>query len=409
MKNNKDYQLSSLISVLVFLSISSLLIRGSFYSALINGALIFVYLIYFIRVFKNTFFDGIVELLILSIPFFIVLLGCLLSDNPTKAVEFVFRSLPLISIPFLYTIVNPKATMKGYFYIEIFFPQLTLIVMFSYVLIGYFMSLKGLGDYLFYSNFSQILDIHPTYSGCIVNLALFFAIKHLDLISKYWHFLLLVMFLGIQIIIGSKASIFIALALSIYAIFKIENGIVKKLAFLFIPLVFLIVSKSFLESRLIDRKLGANENVSNLTAVKNVLSNDINARILLWKSSLIALEGTELFFGKGTASKNSDRMKAYQKNKLFYAVDNNYNAHNMFIEIIYYYGSIGLLFFLFHGFYLGKLIIDKKQWFYLILLLSFYFYFMFESFLMRSFGIILYAFVITYIYINLKYFEKKVY
>ena len=60
------------------------------------------------------------------------------------------------------------------------------------------------------------------------------------------------------------------------------------------------------------------------------------------KSNVSALEGYEFFFGKGTGASSFDRLEEYMNNNLNYAVEEDYNAHNMFVEILYYFLEIFL-------------------------------------------------------------------
>lgn len=409
MKVSKYINFTSLISVFVFLTISSLLIRGSFYSAIINGISIFIFLCFYIKNRKLIDYTNFNDFLILCIPFLLVFFGFLYSDNKPKALEFILRSSPLFLIPFFYIIVNPRAAIIGYKYVEKYFPFLVLLTISVYVFLGFYISSIGLGDYLFYSNFAKILDIHPTYSGCIVNLGLFFFLKNSDSLNKFWQFLIMVVFLTFLLIIGSKTSLFIGLVISLFAFFKMKKSVVKTIILITIPLLFLIISISFLESRLVDRKLNSHEHVAYKTLINSFIKNDLKPRVLLWKSNIHSLHDLELIFGKGTSADNMERLVQYRKNNLYKAAEDNYNAHNMYIEIIYYFGIVGFLFFVLHALFLFKLIVKNKQYFYLVFLLSFYIYFLFESILIRSFGIILYTYFITYVYLKLNYFEIKNY
>jgi len=407
MNRSNFFQISDISSSFIFLSLCSLLIRGSFYSALFNGLLYGVFFLILLLKFRKIEKIKTKEILILSIPFFLTLFGYLFSDDKPRALQFIFRSVPLLFIPFLYTKVNYKIIKKGYGFIEIYFSIFILLVLYSYIIIGYFLTAKGLGDYLYYSNFSRIIDIHPTYSGCIVNLALLFAIKNIELLKGYLHVFIIILFLILLIIIGSKTSIFIGLIISIYSIFKKRLGLWKQIIFFLVPIFLLILSKPILENRLSDKKLKSTEKIESLLLVKNLIKNDIHSRFMLWKSNFNSLNGFELIIGKGTASSDIDRLKEYHKNNLNYAVNNNYNAHNQFVEILYSYGIVGFILFLFHCFYLIKKIVLKKQWYFLLIYFTFLFYFLFESMLIRSYGIILYAFIITYIYININQSEKQ--
>lgn len=399
-------KLNDIISYLVFLALCSLMIRGSFYASFFHGLLFGTFFIaLFIDSVKSQKIN-ISEVALISVPFFLTLFGFLFSDDKAKALEIIFRSLPLLLIPFFYLKTNYSTIGKGYELIETYFPTFVLLILYSYIIIGFFLMNEGLGDYLYYSNFSQLIDIHPTYSGCIVNLGMLITIKKIVSLNRYLLLFYLMLFLILLIIIGSKISMFIGIVLSTYTIFKIRLVLFQRVILLLIPVVLIILSKPVLENRLTDKKLASNEKVEPMFLVNNLIRNDLYFRAMLWKSNINSLKGFELIIGKGTASKDEDRLLEYQINHLDYAVKNDYNAHNQFIEILYSYGVAGLLFFLVHCFFLVKKIVLSKQWNLLLIYVTFLIYFLFESMLIRSIGIIMYAFIITYIYINIKKSEQ---
>jgi len=169
----------------------------------------------------------------------------------------------------------------------------------------------------------------------------------------------------------------------------------------------MISTKILLETRFADKKLNADEELRIEQSISHLLKNDIKPRLLLWKSNINSLEGLDKYFGNGTKSNEQNRLEKYKENNLTKAFEERYNAHNQFIEVYYCYGAIGLLLFLIHCGFLMKLMLHNKRWYFLILYMGTLFYFLIESILVRSYGIIIYAFITTFIYTQINVNEKK--
>ncbi|MCA0131298.1 O-antigen ligase family protein [Winogradskyella alexanderae] len=399
-KNLEENTKTQIIGYLVFMTLGSLLLRGSFFSALFNGILIVTLLVFLKWKINKIDFK---EFVLLSILFLPTLIGFLYSEDRLKAIEFVYRSAPLILIPYLYLKTDTKAILNGFSFIEKYLPLLTVSVFLGYIIIGYYYFRTGLGDFLYYSNFSRLTDIHPTYAGCIVNLALIFWLKNYKTHTHVIYRAVVVLsFILILFVIGSKATIFIALIITGWFTFTSKISLFTRLFLIATPFFLLILFKTNIENRLSDKKLESNENINTIELLNNLYDNDIKPRVLLWKSNIATVSGLEIIFGKGTIANEEDRLKQYKKNGLTYATENKYNAHNQYVEIYYHYGLFGVLAFLVHCIFMIRIIIASKESYYLLIFSSFLFYFLFESLLVRSFGIIVYAFAISYIYIKVK-------
>nr|WP_158231460.1 O-antigen ligase family protein [Gaetbulibacter sp. 4G1] len=283
-----------------------------------------------------------------------------------------------------------------------YFPFLSLGVFYSYAIIGFVYKIRGYGDYLYYSNFSEIVDIHPTYLGLIINFSVWFVIKRKSLYNNIIYYLFLLSFLPLLIMVSSKTSILVySILLSFTIISSLKNIFFKGLAIIIISCSFLFLVNNFLIDRFLDKKVSEQETLEQHQIVKSLYENDLSARAQLWKSNIESLKGFQILYGNGTQSTNKERNLNYKKNNLTKAYEESYNAHNQFVETLYSYGLVGLILFLSHCIFVFKLTfiykpLSSNSVIYFCLML----YFMTESILYRTIGIVLYAFIITYIYIS---------
>jgi len=177
---------------------------------------------------------------------------------------------------------------------------------------------------------------------------------------------------------------------------------IRLMAAFIIVILSLVLAKPFFENRFLTKKIDSDIGLSNKEIVSNFYKNDVCSRIILWKANIKSLTSSEWIYGKGTAASDEPRKILYKEYELDNAYEESYNAHNQYVEVLYSYGLLGLTFFLLHCFTLVFMALKAKELHlagagavYMIFLL----YFMTESILQRSIGIVLYGFVTTYVLI----------
>lgn len=397
------------MTVVIFLSFASVLIRSEFLSSFILFVS-FLFLLYFI-IKENSYKIIKKDVLILSLPFVITLIGLLFTSEHIKGVEFIIRSSPLLLIPIIYLKVSYEIISKAYDFIIKYFPFLTIFVLLFYIIVGFFYTYKGYGNYLYYSNFSEIADIHTTYLGLILNLSLWFVLKRKTDYKKTTYYSLFLIFFIFQFIVASKISLLVCVLLIIFDVFlSFKSTLSKTIISVSIVGLSIFFAKQFIENRFLNEKIEDGINLTGTQVISNFYKNDVLTRTTLWRSNIETLNGIKWIFGNGTSASSEDRKINYKRNNLETAYENSYNAHNQFVEILYAHGLLGLMIFIFHcisilWFSCKTKGIKLNAIIYVIMLL----YFMTESILQRTIGIVLYSFIITYIYIQhrrLKYEPK---
>jgi O-antigen ligase len=115
------------------------------------------------------------------------------------------------------------------------------------------------------------------------------------------------------------------------------------------------------------------------------------ARLIIWKSALEIIHGNPVF-GVGTGDVREELVKKYREKKIIPAIENEYNAHNQYLQTYLAVGIPGLLVLL------GCLVIafiaaiKSGNLLYFLFTLLFSFHILVESMLERQAGVIFYAF-----------------
>jgi hypothetical protein len=396
-KINKIISQNLLIPFSLLFGLSSILFREN---ALVSLGFSFSMVVIVINSFlQKKFNKPNILVIFLIIPFLLSLMGLLWSGNLFNSLDYVLRISPILILPFLLMSINDQSKVGIAFkVIEMYFPLIVIIVFISYFLISFFLYYFNFGNYFFYSNFSEIYNIHTTSASLIFNVSLIFLIKSKKGFSSktlyYCFFILHFIFL---ILISSKTSFIIFFIVLFYEVSKLnifKNNFHTLLLIIF-GLIFIFFIT--LENRFSSRKLNSNEKIKWTELVSNFYNNDINFRLLLWKSNIESLNNKTFYFGLGTNPSDKPRLKLYSKYQLNKAMKYKYNAHNQFIETYYSYGMFGVFFFFIHLGYM-VFIVSKKDFYSILLLLLFIIYFFTESLLIHSRAIILYSFILVYLY-----------
>lgn len=396
-----------IIEIASFISFATVLLRSEFLSSfmlfLSFSSLTFLIVKY------SSFKVPKKENLLLFIPFVLTITGLIFTNSFFKGAEFVLRSTPLLFVPLTYLNLKPNLVLKAYDFIFKYFPVLTVVIFALYALIGAIYVFEGYGNYLYYSNFALISDIHSTYFGLIINLSLWFVIKRKHFYSKIVYYGFFLSFFVFQLIVASKVSLFVCVLLIMFdVLLSIKNNYYKLIVSILITGGSILLAKQFIENRFLSEKKEEHTNLTGKEILSNFFKNDISARVALWESNIEALNGAKWVYGNGTSSSDELRKDIYKKNSLKKAFEDNYNAHNQFIEVLFTSGIIGLIIFVVHCLAVLRLAVKTRGTkVNVVIYLGILLYFFTESVLQRTAGIVLYAFIITYI--QIQYMPVKIY
>lgn len=335
---------------------------------------------------KELFLLNKVPIILISSLFWIPLIWTLFADNLSESFKELQLRLPFLVFPFmLFTI---KLQPKSVFFILNQF--LVAVIAASALALSkvLFFKLNDLGNYFYYSKFSEFLDKHTTYFSLFVVVSLLW-ILWLFLQKKGNKLILSILFLvllGVLYILSVRISI---IALLIGSLVLVITQVTLARKKIIIAIIVPIILVSFYFTPHFQKRFDPS-----ITLETEQIS-DVKFREFHWRAVLETINHNNLFVGNGTRGNRIFLYNKYKEYKLMSAYDEKYNAHNQFLETLLEYGLLGFCLFLILIFYLVRLFIRHKSFLALSLLLVFIIYMLTESILERHSGIVLFSFLIT--------------
>jgi O-antigen ligase len=189
--------------------------------------------------------------------------------------------------------------------------------------------------------------MHPTYYSIYLLTAFILQIELKLIKKKNWIlnlFLILTIAFGI-ILTNSKSGILCFILLCIYYIVKLVittkefyiNKVISLLIIIFFTSTLIIVNKKGIK----------NSRLQELTTILNFpvqkeytnFYNSTEIRIIIWRSVKEVIINNKLF-GTGTGDIKDELKKEFYKVRFINGVENNYNCHNQYLQIISTFGII---------------------------------------------------------------------
>lgn len=247
------------------------------------------------------------------------------------------------------------------------------------------------GDFFF-------INVHPIYTSAYFILGSFiifydllkYEIKTIHIVS------LLVYFMGI-IILASKTAILL-LVLGILFLFSFQKGLSYRKKVYFFTIVISVVFILFwnvrtINSRFMDLFNSFNENYRNL-----LKENSTNIRMEIYSCSISEI-AKNFWFGLGIGDVQLALNNCYETNKF---IHKSISSHNFFFRIFLSSGVFGVLFFIYSIFSNIKRSVQNKFLLFTLINLLFVSFMMVEDYLIRAYGVTLYAIVNHLLYLKTK-------
>ena len=334
-------------------------------------------------------------------PILLALLGCFYTDNLNGAFKDIGRLFPLIfTIPLVFN--NPhffSLILKKIMYALALGCLVAAIYCWGISIGDIFHNNDSITD-LFsqsyaYHYLSARIGMHTPYLGLFVSSSVFYLI--LEVIDKPWKGKN-----GFKILWVSILFLFLLNLLARTAIFSLVVGVItlflikRKYAYLIITIALLSTLASlayFQDHNFLRDRIFKSVNIfeeQSIFSKKDDRFNRFSASIEVFKEFPL--------IGPGTAAEDRYRKEIYFKNRDSEAFNENYNAHNQFLEYISTYGLLGGMVFL------GILMLLIKEAWYsknsmvVFLIASFILAGLTESILERSWGVSFYILVLFFIY-----------
>ena len=338
-----------------------------------------------------------------SILWLSYIISLFFSTNVQVGVTLISRCVPMLLIPLGYSFLSYSARIqfnKVFRKTFIIASSIFTVLLFFYLFqLGYFSGKQDL--YYCYSyityEFWGIND-HPIYLSINLAVALFFILID-GFRNKITNVLLfLVLLLGLLLL--ARKGVVAAFGGLSFLYFILKNK--KKQSLLVIGSFGILFALSLTVTDIRSRFL-------ELFDIHKIVDNKETSsgiRYILWNTSIdLIQESNYLGYGVGDVQTVLSHKLAKEGYKVL--AQDNYNAHNQFLQIGLATGVVGIGLFIFSLLYFVKKCIQRKNSEGIIFILFFLFIFLFESVLERQNGIIMYCFM-TCMFIFSSEYDKTV-
>lgn len=323
------------------------------------------------------------ELLALAAPLILAILGLTYTDNLNYGLKKVALLLPFLIYPLV--IGSTKIDNRAFHFVFRSFVLGTFLAALMGIGRAAYFKLNSLGNYFYYEEFSKLIGKHTTYFSLFLVISSLYVIyellqKRIKLIGAA---LLLLLFLVTLYVTSARISL-VALALSSLVLIMFQLKSKWRWILAVCPLFFLSIF--FLPN--FQKRFAPNQ-----TEVGTM--SDFEFRKLHWKSVLETIQHQSLLVGKGTGSTRNFLYEKYQEYKLTSAYQEEYNAHNQYLEIVLDFGLLGFVLFLLSLIYIFSRLWKTQNSLGIAIFCCFLVYFLTESLLQRHDGVVMVSLFLT--------------
>ncbi len=322
-----------------------------------------------------------------------------MSSNKTEGASILERRAALIAIPLLLLSNN---YWKEYFNKILFSFVLGVFVAIIFCIIVAIKNFNGDYSSFFYHKLMLPLLFNAVYMSAYVFISIVLIVHYYKPIRVFYKQLLLVSLLLFLLLLNSKLFITLCFVYFIFILFKNTSRLKKVIAIVSALMVFFL-SVIFIKpiNQRFKTELQTNFNVINQqTFSYDTPLSGISLRLLLWKQSTELLtKNNSWLLGLYTGDFQDALNKRYKEINLFTGDQISggtgyigYGPHNQFVEIAISLGITGLMFFIYFLFYQIRLALFYGNVVLLQILVTFCLFFMSESVLSVSKGVIAFAF-----------------
>ncbi|NMH89325.1 O-antigen ligase family protein [Flavivirga algicola] len=343
--------------------------------------------------------------IIYSSLYLIYLFSLLYTINIYYGVKVLETRLSLLIIPLAFSFLNisiekreRESLLKNA--TSVFYVSTILYCFFIIIFLwleGAFNAENPLMDFRYHIQHNiPFIGQHPIYASIFISLALIVSVnllKDYKYSIKSWLIVLGNIFLlGILLILAQKGSVIgLLICLIYYWIYSLKKNKKSILLIIFtvgLVLVFIpTITKRFTE--LFSVSSYKVLNVDNSSSLRYTIYKNATNKIL-----------EKPIFGYGVGDAKDVLVSTYNNHEM---IEEKYNSHNQYLSIWMSTGAVGLIIFLFFLYYNFKIARKEKSSLFFLILLYYSVILLTENILERQSGVILFAFLITFLgYINMK-------
>lgn len=332
----------------------------------------------------------------LTIPFWIVLLNSVFSDNYRNSSIHIQHSSLFFIIPVLFSLIPEDFFIKKKIDLYISVLKNTCLIISIVYVLSFFINVPSWQYNVVFNNESRfryhiyndfkLFVIHPTYYTAILILC---SAHSFDLVlreKKYFQLIYNVCFLFISILLLTKLNLVFMLLLLISMIFIRGIYNLKTKLLFFFSLTSLILTFSFYSPGIKDRFMEVYESYN--LKPKDDAYDSTNVRKAIFDSSIkIAKENWVFGVGFENLQKTLNLTYAESYKSSFY-LNRNYMTHNYYFYIFLSSGIIGLLVYLFYLINIIKICLKSKLFLLKVVVLNALIICLIEDYFYRQYGIL---------------------
>lgn len=321
--------------------------------------------------------------IILSSLFWIALIGLAYTQNMSEGLKNLQKSLPFLVFPLILLSIdiNKKTTR---FLLKYFSYSVVIASVFA-LSKGLFLKANNLGSYFHFSRLEFIFDKHNTYFALFSLIAIAYFLFNLS--RKNWHYLVCILYLfALLYLLSVRISIVgLVVIISVFLISKRKSIPTKYYYVLLLstllPLLFYF-TPSF-------------QDKFNPHTPEGEAISDIGSRNIHWQAVINTIGQDNLLLGAGTGDGHNTLFDTYRVFNFETGYVYKYNAHNQYLEIMLFYGLIGLFLMALLFLNLIKINIKERDFIALAIIFLFLTFMITESILLRHDGIVVFALFMT--------------
>jgi hypothetical protein len=327
--------------------------------------------------------------------YFLFALSFFWSTDGRSSLNIVQHSLPAALFPFL-SIISPSLSANNIrSVVKVFVGSSTVLALYitTYFLVKYDLGYIFGGSIVYNVLKADFLylDIHPIFTSLFFVFSIVLLLENISKQSKngriLGHLILILILLTPIVLLASKA-ILLVLAVAIVHVLLVNKNFKAKRK-IQLAVVFFLVFLGFLQSPMLRNRMMSFIGFFVEGQSQDGMSSSTSLRMHIYNCSFqIAQNNIWLGVGLGDVQQYLDR--CLEQSGSFGSV---MSAHNFYIRVLLSCGIFGLLFFfgsIGYNFYLY--LFKRKSVHFGVFLVAFAFIMLFEDYLIRSYGVTLYAF-----------------
>lgn len=314
-------------------------------------------------------------------------------DNATKE---LLRSIPLVLVPLSFVLLSGGGSSKKirnwFFYGAVLGIVLMAIICYYPVISTMIKQDQPLSFLLRWRymnfNFTKPIDAHPAYLGLLI-VWLIVHVLFSNIIALKWRIWISLGLVILLFQLVARNALFLAgIAMAIYVV----KSKIKWLQLSAVALLFTVIGLVVWHPSTYLRDKFFYIFIEDAKVKENTRFDRLEASFEVFRQAPV--------FGPGPGTDNEKRMEAYLKMGEIVAYENNYNAHNQFVEILSTFGIVGISCFLIAILLAVTAVLKNKNWIDLLLLGAIIVAMLTESLLERALGVKYLSILIAFILLN---------